>query len=148
MSADSKNEDALAFTRRLETRLRDQGKTLSPTALAREFNLRWRGTSISVNATRKWLNGEAIPTLDKLSVLANLLDVSEDWLRWGDKSMQEPGNNLYRQAMVTTQRVAAPAVEKSFAQDFMLLNPVNKRLVSVVIEVLLQEQQKNADKNR
>lgn len=142
MSATCKNEEVLAFTRRLASRLKDQGKTLSPTALAREFNLRWRGTPITVNATRKWLTGEAIPTLDKLTVLAHLLDVSEDWLRWGDKSVQEPVNNLYSQAVAISQKAMASAAEKSFVQDFMLLSPVNKKLVGAVMEVLLQEQQK------
>lgn len=142
MPATYKNAEVLAFTRRLESRLVEQGKKLSPTALAREFNLRWRGVPITVNATRKWLNGEAIPTLDKLAVLANLLDVSEDWLRWGNKSVQEPVNNLYSQAVIMSRRSSPSAIEKSFAQDFMLLSPLNKKLIGAVMEVLLQEQQK------
>lgn len=148
MAVTCKNENVLAFKQRLETRLRQKGKTLSPTALAREFNLRWRGAPVSVNATRKWLTGEAIPTWDKLSVLANLLDVSDNWLRWGDKSVEEPVNNSYMQAVVMSQRAAAQTAEKSFAQDFMLLSPMNKRLVGAVMEVLLREQQKTGENKR
>jgi transcriptional regulator with XRE-family HTH domain len=146
MATTHKNQDVLAFTGRLETRLREQGKTLSPTALARDFNLRWRGSPISVNATRKWLTGEAIPTMDKLSVLANLLGVTDDWLRWGQMSVHEPVNNSYRQAALISQRTATHITEKSFVQDFMLLSPVNKRLVGAVMEVLLQEQRNVSDK--
>jgi len=142
MAVTYKNDEVQAFARRLENRLRSQGKTLSPTTLAREFNLRWRGPPVTVNATRKWLTGEAIPTLDKLSVLANLLDVSEDWLRWGDKSVQEPFNNAYSQAVAIARGIGVSNVEKSFVQDFQLLSPVNKKLVGAVMEVLLKEQQK------
>jgi transcriptional regulator with XRE-family HTH domain len=148
MTTTYKNEVVLAFTARLQKRLRDKGKTLSPTALAREFNLRWRGSPISVNATRKWLSGEAVPTLDKLSVLANLLDVSVDWLRWGDLCVQEPANNSYSKAVSMSRRVEVQNEEKSFAQDFILLNPLHKRLVGAVMEVLLQEQKKIGEKNR
>jgi len=142
MAVTYKNDEVQAFARRLENRLRHQGKTLSPTALAREFNLRWRGAPVTVNATRKWLMGEAIPTLDKLSVLASLLDVSEDWLRWGDKSVQEPLNNAYSQAVAMARMASGAKIDKSFVQDFQLLNPVNKKLVSAVMQVLLKEQQK------
>lgn len=148
MTTTYRNEVVLAFTARLQKRLRDKGKTLSPTALAREFNLRWRGSPISVNATRKWLSGEAVPTLDKLSVLANLLDVPVDWLRWGDLSVQEPVNNSYSKAVSMSQRNGIQTEEKSFAQDFILLNPVHKKLVGAVMEVLLQEQKKIGEKNR
>ncbi len=146
MTTTYKNEVVLAFRARLQKRLREKGKTFSPTALAREFNLRWRGSPISVNATRKWLSGEAVPTLDKLSVLANLLDVSVDWLRWGDLSVQEPVNNSYSKAVSMSQRVEIQTAEKSFAQDFILLSPVHKRLVGAVMEVLLQEQKKSVRK--
>lgn len=148
MTTTYKNEVVLAFTARLQKRLREKGKTLSPTALTREFNLRWRGSPISVNATRKWLNGDAVPTLDKLSVLANLLDVSVDWLRWGDMSVQEPVNNSYSQAISMSQKIEIQTAEKSFAQDFILLSPIHKRLVGAVMEVLLQEQKKIGEKNR
>lgn len=146
MTTTYKNEVVLAFTARLQKRLREKGKTLSPTAPAGEFKLRWRGSPISVNATRKWLSGEAVPTLDKLSVLANMLDVSVDWLRWGDMSLQEPVNNSYSQAISMSQKIEIEAAEKSFAQDFILLRPVHKRLVGAVMEVLLQEQKKSVRK--
>ncbi len=72
-----------AFSQRLCQAVTDMGWDESPTLVAREFNLRWRGKMITVNAVRTWMLGESIPTLDKLQVLADLLDVSPDWLRWG-----------------------------------------------------------------
>lgn len=53
----------------------EKGKTLSPTALARDFNLRWRGMPVTVNATRKWLMGDAIPTMDKIETLSSMLNM-------------------------------------------------------------------------
>src|SRR6476469_2218374 len=55
----------------------------SPTRLAREFNIRFDGRPITVHAARKWLVGEAIPTQEKLRILAQWLGVSAEWLRFG-----------------------------------------------------------------
>lgn len=137
---EDKAEQLHAFTKRLETLLLKKGKTLSPTALARDFNLRWRGMPVTVNATRKWLMGQSMPTMDKLSVLANLLNTSEDWLRWGDMAAEKKTNFSYNQ--VSEAVVSGLEInEKSFAQDFKLLNANNKQVIGAVMEVLLNQQQ-------
>lgn len=133
------NEEAKAFTLRLETLLLKKGSTLSPTALARDFNLRWRGVPVTVNATRKWLMGQAMPTMDKLAVLANMLNTSADWLRWGDLSLDKPEDSSYaRHLGKPDQQPHDPMM--SFSQDFKLLNATNKKVVAAVIEVLLKQQ--------
>jgi hypothetical protein len=144
MLKNQSEKDALAVSQRLETLLLKKSRTLSPTALAKDFNLRWRGTPVTVNATRKWLTGESIPTMDKLTVLANMLDSSEDWLRWGDKSMQEPQDNNYTPA-ASIARSSFQNLERSFLQDFRLLSPVHKRLLMAMLEVLLSEQLSQKD---
>ncbi len=58
----------------------------SPTRLAREFNIRFEGRPITVHAARKWLVGEAIPTQEKLRMLAQWLGVPADWLRFGGET--------------------------------------------------------------
>ncbi len=141
--SDNKNQDLKAFTLRLEMLLEKKGKTLSPTALARDFNLRWRGMPVTVNATRKWLMGQAMPTMDKLAVLANMLNASEDWLRWGAMSVDEPVNQSYDQP-VSSNRLELRNAEKSLTQDFKLLNETNKQVVTAVLEVLLKQQQSSA----
>jgi transcriptional regulator with XRE-family HTH domain len=55
----------------------------SPTRLAREFNIRFDGRPITVHAARKWLVGEAIPTQEKLRMIAHWLGVPAEWLRFG-----------------------------------------------------------------
>ena len=89
---------------------------------------------------RKWLKGEAIPTMDKLAVLANLLDISEDWLRWGNDSMQESST---KHSFKVTQIASTFDPEKALVQDYRLLSKVHKKLIDVILEVLLKEQSKS-----
>ena len=66
---------------------------ISPTYLSNEFNLRYDGQPISVQSANNWLLGKAIPNQDKLSLLAIWLNVSSQWLRFGD-SENSPQANL------------------------------------------------------
>ncbi len=73
------------FSKRLNSALKRAGETsYSPAALARGFNRRYPGKPITDYAARKWLLGEAIPSQDKLRVLAQWLEVTNDWLRFGE----------------------------------------------------------------
>lgn len=72
------------FSSRLQQSMRNAAYSPeSPTQLAREFNVRFTGSPITVHAARKWLVGEAIPTQEKLRTLAYWLGVSAEWLRFG-----------------------------------------------------------------
>lgn len=72
------------FSNRLQKALTDAGySAYGPTELAHQFNSRFAGSPISVHAARKWLLGDAIPTQDKIRVLAEWLVVPPDWLRFG-----------------------------------------------------------------
>src|SRR5471030_718864 len=66
-----------SFSQRLQQALKNAHYSPdSPTRLAREFNIRFDGRPITVHAARKWLVGEAIPTQEKLRMMAQ-------WLRFG-----------------------------------------------------------------
>jgi hypothetical protein len=80
MAATSETE---AFAQRLKQALEGSGERVSPTLVANEFNLRYWGRSITPHTARNWLLGKAIPTQDKLRVLADWLQVSPDALRFG-----------------------------------------------------------------
>ena len=140
MSVDAyKKNDRQGFSRRLCSRLQHKAMPLSATALAREFNLRWRGANITVNAVRRWLVGEAIPARDKLGVLANLLDVSEDWLRWGasDADMAAevaPANRVEHATAV----YHIPKDATSLLQDIMLLSPKDREYLRAMLDVMLR----------
>ncbi len=97
---DAVNE-RLHFSERLRQSLDQAGQAPdSPTALARFFNCRYDGEPVTVHAVRKWLIGEAIPTQEKLRVLAQWLEVPADWLRYGankvgDSSPQSSPQSAY-----------------------------------------------------
>jgi len=72
------------FSDRLQKALKEAGySAYGPTELAHQFNKRFTGHPVSVHAARKWLMGEAIPTQDKVRVLAEWLTVPAEWLRFG-----------------------------------------------------------------
>lgn len=78
------NTERSGFSTRLKQSLKDAH--YSPdgcTNLAREFNIRFDGRPITVHAARKWLVGESIPTQEKLRTIADWLNVSAEWLRFG-----------------------------------------------------------------
>ena len=82
--------ERLAFSERLQQALRNaEYPPNSPTQLAREFNLRFGGNPVTVHAARKWLQGESIPTQEKLRALASWLDVPADWLRFGNTEVKK-----------------------------------------------------------
>ncbi|SHH47462.1 hypothetical protein [Massilia sp. CF038] len=73
-----------SFSERLQQALKNAHYSPdSPTRLAREFNIRFDGRPITVHAARKWLVGEAIPTQEKLRMIAQWLGVPAEWLRFG-----------------------------------------------------------------
>lgn len=68
------------------------GYPVRPVVLEREFNTRYWGPSVTLQGVRRWLRGEAIPSQDKLQVLADWLGVEPEVLRFGDRvrrSVQE-----------------------------------------------------------
>ena len=80
------NHERLEFSKRLQQALRNaEYSPNSPTQLAREFNERFAGHPVTVHAARKWLMGEAIPTQVRLRALADVLQVSPTWLRFGEQ---------------------------------------------------------------
>jgi len=78
-----------AFAARLKAALkRTKKKVETPAQLATQFNLRHPADPITSQAAQKWLSGTARPTVDKIKTLADWLDVSEQWLRFGVTDMK------------------------------------------------------------
>jgi hypothetical protein len=81
-----------SFSERLQQALKNAHYSPdSPTRLAREFNIRFDGRPITVHAARKWLVGEAIPTQEKLRMIAHWLGVPAEWLRFGGAEAEGGG---------------------------------------------------------
>ena len=72
------------FSKRLKEAMRKARVDAGPTRFAREFNLRHHGEPVTSQTTRKWLQGKALPTQDKLRTLSQWLEVSPQWLRYGE----------------------------------------------------------------
>ncbi len=84
--------EKVEFSERLRDAMTRAGYQLRPVVLEREFNTRYWGRSVTLQAVRRWLRGEAIPSQEKLQVLADWLKVEPEVLRFGEavrKSVQQ-----------------------------------------------------------
>ena len=100
-----------SFSDRLITSLNQLNHPTGPTFVAKEFNLRYSGSPISTQTAHNWLNGHAIPSQEKLQILALWLRVSSEWLRFGDSNHN---NNL---KTLSTSSIDAKFYQLSFKQQ-------------------------------
>lgn len=116
-----------AFSDRLVSTLTALGWTkMSPTGLAKQFNVRAGPTdTVSIHGARKWLTGGAIPTQERLKVLASWLEVQPDWLRFG-KTLRAEEDEIFASA------------DLDLLRDLAELDSASKRLVRDVIAVMLK----------
>ena len=85
-------KEKLEFGQRLRDAMTKAGYAVRPSVLEREFNTRYWGASVTLQAVSRWLNGQALPAQDKLLVLAEWLKVEPHALRFGEgvtKSVQQ-----------------------------------------------------------
>ena len=85
-------DQKLEFAERLQAAMRAAGLEPRPAALLNLFNANYWGRSVTFQAVSRWLRGESIPAQDKLIVLAQVLKVEPEVLRFGEtvrKSVQE-----------------------------------------------------------
>ncbi|WP_194726183.1 hypothetical protein [Noviherbaspirillum malthae] len=119
------------FRDRLQQALRQaQYLEVGPTQLAREFNIRFEGRSITVHAARKWLVGEAIPTQEKLRALAQWLGVTTQWLRFGDTTHPHDSS-------VSTSHDSGP-LPAGFINDLRRLNEHDQAIARDFIRMLVR----------
>lgn len=76
-------DQKLKFAERLQAAMRDAGLEPRPAVLLNVFNANYWGRSVTFQAVSRWLRGESIPAQDKLIVLAGVLKVEPDVLRFG-----------------------------------------------------------------
>ena len=121
------NEKA-EFAARLRQAMTQSGYPLRPVVLEREFNTRYWGQSVTMQAVRRWLRGEAIPSQDKLQVLADWLRVEPQVLRFGDavrKSVQDQ-KQRWSESVGFQEResfeafLALPAAQRKIVREVIL----------------------------
>ena len=74
------------FSQRLAEGMRALGYEPRPSVLFRLFNAKYRGRSVSFQTISRWLGGVSMPEQDKLQVLAALLGIEPQVLRFGKES--------------------------------------------------------------
>jgi hypothetical protein len=116
------------FAKRLCDSLRLTGYSTSPSDLVTAFNARFYGPRVHLSSCRKWLLGEAIPTQEKLVVLAHMLGVTADWLRFGDAT------RVMQQQVPT----AFDKQELALLSDMARLSARDQRLVRQLVGVMLR----------
>jgi transcriptional regulator with XRE-family HTH domain len=127
----AKENQRLAFSKRLREEWTRTGRLDSPAVLAREINLHLRPSEqVHPSSCRKWLHGQSIPTQEKLQVLARILQVSPAWLRYGQRTeLQEPA---------PAPAPLSPA-ELSLLEVWRQLNRNQQRAVRLLIGQMLNQ---------
>lgn len=115
------------FSERLNFAIADKGYKKSPTVIGNLFNQHYQGRPITPHTARNWLLGKAMPTQDKLVLLAKLLDTSPEQLRFGRSSektlIAEFGGELSEVANVDQQ----------FFRRYLALTESQRRVVRDVV---------------
>ncbi|HOM21732.1 MAG TPA: transcriptional regulator [Ottowia sp.] len=76
-------DNKLEFADRLHDAMLAAGLEPRPSVLLNLFNMHYWGRSVTFQAVSRWLKGQAIPAQDKLTVLADLLKIEPEVLRFG-----------------------------------------------------------------
>ena len=118
------------FCQRLTSAIAAAGCTPAPTAFAREFNLRADGAAVTVHGARKWLMGDSFPTQERLHVLARWLNVSPQWLRFGEAPKQS--------GLAANDAASIPHNEILMLTDFRRLDQRSQAVVRDLIGSLLK----------
>lgn len=104
------------------------------TGIAREFNLRYHGTPVTAQAVRKWLNGKSLPSQDKIRTLAQWIEVSPQWLRFGEPEVRAARpHGVLRQDMAQYRLDSAWLTKKIEA-----LSEPHRRIVTEMVIALLR----------
>lgn len=112
----------------------------SPTVLARHFNEIYPGSPITVHAARKWLLAQAIPTQDKLRVLASWLDVPADWLRFGTMAESPHASSQDQDSEVIALLSRMTRDEVALVEDLHVLEHDERHIVREMILLFLKKQ--------
>lgn len=118
------------FAERLRRYMEAQGHEPRPAVLEREFNERFWGKSVTFQSCSSWLRGVAIPTQDKLEVLADWLKVEPQVLRYGDKAaknIREANRNWPG---------ALPAPDRAAIEAYLALPRAQRKVVRELVQLL------------
>ena len=134
----------LEFSERLKKEFARAGLPISsPTEIARQFSELYPENKIAAQTVRKWLLADAIPTQAKLMSLAEWLEVSAEWLRFGTgkrraaKVSGKPAESEVGVVVVGRNQAAIVPVVELLAK----LSPKNIRMVEGIVRCVLTSQE-------
>jgi transcriptional regulator with XRE-family HTH domain len=125
-------DNKLAFAERLRVAMVAAGLEARPAVLLNLFNTRYWGRSVSFQAVSRWLRGEAIPEQDKLLVLAEVLKIEPEVLRYGDGVRK----NIHEHRQRWEQGVGF--LERETFDAFLRLPTAQRKVAREVILALAQ----------
>lgn len=116
------------FAQRLRSAMIAAGYPDRPAVLEREFNSRYWGRSVTFQAVSRWLRGEAIPSQDKLQVLAEWLRIEPQVLRFGEQAgaavREQRGRwedpKFYQEREVIEAFLALPAAQRKVVREVVM----------------------------
>lgn len=127
-------DQKLEFAERLQAAMRAAGLEPRPAVLLNLFNANYWGRSVTFQAVSRWLRGESIPGQDKLIVLAEVLKVEPEVLRFGEAVRQK----------VQTQRQrwdeGVGYLERETFDAFLQLPAPQRKLIREVILAFVKAQ--------
>jgi hypothetical protein len=116
------------FADRLELSMSDKSVKHSPTVLANLFNSKFVGGSITPHTARNWLLGNSLPTHDKLIHLANLLDTSAEYLRYGRHS-----EKTFVISESDGRETVLTSTQQQFLKRYLKLTQVQQEIVNSTV---------------
>ncbi|PUE35534.1 hypothetical protein B9Z46_10840 [Limnohabitans sp. Hippo4] len=100
----------------------------SATVLQRLFNDAYKGNAITPHSARNWMLGNSLPTQDKLVCLAQVLDTSAEYLRFG--------RNKEKSLLVVLEdgtETELSVSQQRFVQKYIMLGTSQQKLVSDLV---------------
>ncbi|MBW0171097.1 MAG: transcriptional regulator [Hydrogenophaga sp.] len=125
-------EHKLEFAQRLRHAMEAAGLEPRPGVLLNVFNAHYWGRSVSFQAASRWLRGEAIPAQDKLLVLAEVLKVEPEVLRFGQAVRHRVEEHRQR------WDAGAGYQEREVFDAFLSLPAPQRKLVREIVMALAQ----------
>ena len=116
--------------------MKAKGYEAKPSVLEREFNLNYSGKPMTLHGVRKWLIGEAIPSGDKLLILAKWLEIPPEELAFNKdilKAIEQRDSKW---------RLELGYKDKEVFEALTNLSPSNKKLVRELIIALSNQHTK------
>ncbi len=127
-------DEKTEFAERLRDAMTTAGYPVRPSVLEKEFNSRYWGRSVTFQAVSRWLRGEAIPSQEKLQVLADWLGVEPHVLRFG----AGPIKAIREKAKRWDEGIGH--LEREVFETFLSLPTVQRKIVREVILAFAEAQ--------